>query len=216
MQRLAGAPRRSVVALPLAAGVLGAVIVLATPSAGQQAPSFVGHEVRAGVADRPPAGLWPALQLSYDLDLGYLRRQLRPLRLFVGAHRLGLEVTGMPLPRTERPGDGGEAGNEVGEGTVTGARAGLRVEPFGPARLAPRLTFAGTVSRVSSDLPDRQDVDGTRWGLIVGAGLRLGLDPRQGWSALLDAKHLFMDGADHWSFTLGLRYTPLGRLAYAP
>jgi hypothetical protein len=178
-------------------------------AAAQQAPAFLGHEVRVGLASPSPDGVWDALHVSYDLDLGYLRREARPFRPFVGLHRMSVRVDAAPDAVDTEPGSPTRA-------VVTGPRAGLRLEPFGAARVAPRLTAAATASRFRADRPAAAGSGGTRWGVVAGGGLRLGLDPRQRWSAVAEAQHLFMEGANHWSFAVGLRYVPLGRLAYGP
>jgi hypothetical protein len=164
----------------------------------QQAPTFVAHEVRLGGGGGERGGGVEALHLAYDLDLGYLTRRARPFRLVVGAQRLGAGFHAPP-----------------GKATVTGVRAGLRVEPFGATRLAPRLTAAPTLARVHGDT-GAETTAANRVGLAAAGGVRVGLDADQRWSAVAEAQHLFMDGAEPWSVTVGLRYTPLGRLAYGP
>jgi hypothetical protein len=190
----------ALVALLLAAPVAMLLALLAAPLHGQQGPMLAGGlEVRAGGTLTDSELVVPAL--SVDVDLGWVgARWLRP-------------IVGLDWSRVEP--DAGAAGSRV---VAWGGRACVRLDPIGAQRISPYAGAAVLLQRVSAtgEVAVGDGITGTRLGMAVGGGVMLAVDAPQHWSLLAEARRSFLSDLEHWTLQLGVRYSALGRMAYAP
>lgn len=185
-------------------GLTGAILLLVLITShdvrAQALPGFGGIEVRLGAVvpsqDKTGAGF------SADVDLGYLG--VPRLRTLVGFNYFRADA------------DRSIGTNPVrGTYDAIGGRVGLRLDAFGPGRLAPFLTGAITGHSVSSDDAEVQALlEGFYVGGSAGLGLSWALGEMRQAALTTEARRVFVSRVGHWAFDIGVRYTPRGPGAY--
>jgi hypothetical protein len=168
----------------------------------QRFPTVAGLSARAGAIGPERAGT--GLGWTLDLDAGYWGTPR--LRAFVGMSRFDADVertaAGLPVD---------------GSLTATGARAGLRWDPFSAGRVTPFVSGAITglsVAAVVDDPGVERLLDGFYMGATAGAGLAYGLDAARRFAAVAEVRRAFVTNVAHWGVEVGFRWMLHGRDAY--
>jgi len=178
-----------------------ALLCWSAPLSAQQFPTFGSVEGRVGAVS--PLDGDVGLSTSVDVGLGFLGSPL--LQTFLGFSYF----------------DAGVSDPARGSMAATGARAGLRLDLFGPAWIGPYMLVAATGQYVTVDADD--DVDrralervygGFVLGGAVGGGLHYSLDSARRFQATAEVRRVYVTNIPHWAGEVGVRIVPRGRDLY--
>ena len=169
----------------------------------QALPSFGSIEARLGAVSPEKAKL--GFSGSMHLDLGYVGRP--SLRAVLGLTYFKADV--------DRRTAAGPVGGSL---SCWGGQAGLRFDPLGGQRIAPYLTAVLAAEHVRADVQDpgvKELLDGSNVGAGLGGGLAVAVDSARTFAVTADVRRIFVSNLNHWTYELGLRFTPRGRAAYS-
>ena len=169
----------------------------------QSFPSFGNVEARLGAAH--PVKAKPGFSQALEFDLGYLGSPY--VRTVVGLSHLRADID----RRTN-------SGPVPGSLSTWGVSGGIRLDPWGDRLVAPYVIGALVAQDVQGDVADpavKDLVDGFDVGAGFGGGLAVAMNSAHTIDVIGDARRVFISGAGHWTYEVGVRYMPRGVDAYA-